>query len=258
MRLRITIRLAATSAAISTLLVAAACSTGMIRNPPGDSPARPGPGGTGTTPPAGSAVAFRPDIQEDIEASGCLACHAAGAFPMKVTASPSGDSQWMANYDEVVSRTDVLVTKATGGAGHAKFLEPGSAVVARWEAWIEAGAPFEPMEDEPSTPPPTGGDAGTGDPVDPDPIGEGPITWATHIQPIVESAGCTECHGDRGRYSMENLDGVMAAGSDDVPNVVPGDGDSLLVRYCRNGHEGIGYRDALTIMMWVVDFDAMP
>jgi len=212
--------------------------------------------------PSSEEIFFRPDVQRDLADEGCIFCHQRAGTPMQITAEPDTDAEWRDNYEEVAARAGgLLVGKATGDGGHGAFLDASSPVLAHWRAWIDAGTPFEseaspepePTEEDASVPE---ADAGTTTP----PTGGASVTYSTDVQPIIETNGCTRCHDPgpsrAGGYDLSDFAGIMAAGSDDVPNVIPGDADSVLVDYARNGHQGIGYLEALTIMDWVVEWEA--
>ncbi|MBW2461061.1 MAG: hypothetical protein JRH11_05410 [Deltaproteobacteria bacterium] len=209
------------------------------------------------------AVVFRPDIQQDLEDEGCLTCHQRAGTPMQVTPEPGSEGEWRDNYDEVVARAgsstaSLLIDKATGAGGHGAFLDASSPVLARWRAWVSGGTMYEDAE-PPGDPSPASTDAGVPEEdagTTPPPTGDDPVAYTTDIAPIIESNGCTRCHGSSGSYDLSSFSDVIGSGSDDVPNVIAGDADSVLIDYCRNGHQGIGYRDALTVMEWVVDWGA--
>lgn len=218
------------------------------------------PGGGGADAGAGGAAAmYRPDIQRDLEAMGCTseACHGGGSVPMPVTAAPATDDAWMANYNQVKARAgtataSLLIDKATGAGGHIAAVQPGDPMLDRWTEWIELGTPYERS---------TGGapDAGTGA-ADAGPGATGDaaptLTWEADIGPLMRARGCTDCHGTSGAYSLENYSAALGFGTDELPNVIPGDPLSLLVVYCEQGHHGMPYDDALKVLSWVVDFEA--
>jgi hypothetical protein len=77
-------------------------------------------------------------------------------------------------------------------------------------------------------------------------------TWDGTIASLLVRGGCTACHGDAGRYSVETYAATLAPGSDDVANVLPGDPDSALVRFCAQGHGGLAAPDAETVERWVL------
>ena len=110
---------------------------------PGDTPGGP-------RADAGSATAFRPDVQADLDSNGCTAstCHALAGTPMLVLAAPSDDGDWQANYDEVVARSgsassSLLLAKPSGLGGHVTVFGPSSPVIDRWTEWISDGVLFE-------------------------------------------------------------------------------------------------------------------
>lgn len=195
---------------------------------------------------------FRPHIQRDFETTGCSGCHGRGTLPFRLVHSPVTDDEWRASYDEAIAQigdgaSTPLIDKPLGGGGHPIVFRVGSEVPVRWAAWIADGAPYQPGEVAGGALP----DGGSGE------AGGDPITWAA-VLAVLSSQDCMRCHGDEGGYSLETLDGAMGPGSDDVPNVVPGDPSSVLVQYCRDGHQGIGYRDALLVLSWVVEWSARP
>ena len=83
-----------------------------------------------------------------------------------------------------------------------------------------------------------------------------PLTWNRDIGPLMVSAGCTDCHGTSGSYSLKTYAGARGNGSNSMANIFPGDPGSLLVTYAYDGHKGIGAADALEVMRWVVDWNA--
>lgn len=219
--------------------------------------------GAGTTDegPAAAAVAFRPAIQADLDTLGCsgAACHGGGALPMPLTGHPEADAQWEANYQQVRARAgssssqSPLLAKAAGDGGHIAALEPDHPAVLRWKAWITSGTPYDL----------DGGSAGGGG-GDPGEGGSGGgsagPTWDDDIGPLLAARGCLDCHGTsnaQGAYSVATYAAAKGFGSDDVANIVPGDAGSLLVEYAEDGHGALAAPDALTILGWVVDHDAV-
>ena len=84
------------------------------------------------------------------------------------------------------------------------------------------------------------------------------VTYKADIKPILDSY-CVRCHGAQkleGNYDLSNLLGILGNGSDDVPNVIPGDPSSLLVLYTRpNGKmfQYLGSENAADLIYrWVV------
>jgi len=97
-----------------------------------------------------ATLAYKPRIQTDLDTLGCTVsdCHGLSGTPMFVMPSPSDDTMWMANYDEVMPRVgtvdfSLLIAKPTGAGGHLVVVQPTSAVLTRWRDWIEDGAPYE-------------------------------------------------------------------------------------------------------------------
>ncbi len=239
------------SAVIALSMLASACNAASIY--------AEGPGYDGRVPAApdagaadagalGGAPLFRPHIQRDLESTGCPACHSDGTFPFRVIESPSSDAEWRASYEEAIARVGdgtsaPLVDRPLGGDGHPVVLRADSEVPSRWRQWIRDGAPYDSADD----PPPATRDGGTTE--------DEPVTWPA-VQGIFSTNDCMRCHGDAGGYSLETFEDAMGPGSDDVPNVIAGDPDSVLLRYCRNGHQGIGYRDALMVLAWIIEWNA--
>lgn len=219
-----------------------------------------GPAGEGTEV---ERVFFRPAVQQDLVDEGCIDCHQRAGTPMQLILEPGSEDQWRANYDAVAARAgsageSALIDKATGAGGHGAFVTADSPVIGRWQAWVAGGSLFEsggaaedrePRSSDAGDPEVDGGTAEV-------PASDDAVTYTTDIAPIIESNGCTGCHGRAGSYDLSSFRGLMGGGSDDVANVVPGDPNSVLLAYCREGHQGMGYRGALTIMEWVVDWGA--
>jgi hypothetical protein len=237
------------------LAACAACSGQLI---PSDDRVAGGPDGRQST-----GTAYRPSVQQDLEAAGCLlgACHgtASAAVPMTVTAAPTSEDQWMSNYDEVRDRagspaSSPLIDKALGDGGHLASLSPSDPILARWEAWIAAGAPYRDTVVELD-----GGVASQ----DAGPTADAPaapgLTWDRDIDPLLARNGCRDCHGPQnvqGAYSLDTYEAAFGFGTDGIPNILPGDGTSLLAQYCEQGHEGIGFADAVIVVEWIIDWDA--
>jgi hypothetical protein len=106
---------------------------------------------------------FRPDVQVDLAAAGCLSsiCHGSAAVPMTLTLQPATDDEWRANYEETraragTERDSLLIDKSLGAGGHPGLLSSDPRIE-RWRAWVAAGAPY--MEgtggDDTSSPEPT-------------------------------------------------------------------------------------------------------
>ena len=55
------------------------------------------------------------------------------------------------------------------------------------------------------------------------------ISFKDDLEPLF-SDPCTTCHGSAGGYSLESYSDVLGNGSDGVPNVIPLDIDSLLIK----------------------------
>jgi len=229
--------------------------------------------GEGGGPGGGSAqqpVYYRPQIQADLEAAKCTTCHA-GAAPMKVTAGPSTDSQWLANHREASQRAGELAPKANGAGGHTK-VALDAAMLGRWSAWAAQGAPYRAAA--PAFDAGTGGgggavdagrgggtaDAGTGGAGGSAAMDAGrPVTWEADVRPVMVNEGCTTCHGGStpsASYSLTSYGAAMGSGRDSQPNVVPGDPVSTLVIFSRSGHEGMSAANALKVLRWVVDWEA--
>lgn len=238
---------------ITVLSVSIGCNAGSIHR---DGPSYEAPlpvtrdsGAAESDDLAGAQPVFRPHIQRDIENTGCSGCHGRGTYPFIVMDSPISDTEWRANYEEVIRHlgdgtSAPIVELPLGAEGHPVILRPDSDVPARWREWIRNGAPYQQGDVGVRVTP----DGGSGETED-------PITWAA-VQGVFASNDCMRCHGTEGGYSLESMEAATGPGSDDVPNVIPGDASSLLVSYCRDGHQGIGYRDALTVLAWVVEWGA--
>lgn len=211
----------------------------------------------GPTVGSGTLV-FRPTIQGDLDDLGCTAqasCHGGtSTTPMHLTPSPSADADWTENFAEVSARagtstSSLLLEKAMGAGGHVAPIQEGDVVELRWRAWIAAGTPFEPS---------TGG----GPDADIPPIGTpdaGPSsypTWDGEVFALIQASGCLSCHGSSGSYSLQTYDAAFGNGSDQIPNVIPGNPLSLLVQYAEQGHRGITAASAEVIHRWVVDGQA--
>jgi len=217
-------------------------------------------GGPGGHADGGSSTAlvFRPTIQADLEASGCTtdgACHGGTVAPMPLATAPTTEDDWRANYDQVKARTgtaasSLLIDKATGAGGHLAALSEGDPELTRLRAWIEAGSPYR--EDSGADGGASAPDAGTAE-VDATPAAG--LTWERDVSPIMR-ARCTRCHGSSGAYSVESYGGAFGFGTDNIPNILPGDATSLLAQYCEQGHEGMPASDALMVIEWIVDWDA--
>jgi len=207
---------------------------------------------------AGTTLVFRPGIQQDLDSVGCSAvsCHGGGNVPMPLIANPSSDDDWRANYNQVKARTgttssSLLMEKAVGAGSHVPSLSADDPVMQRWREWIELGAPYQNE---------TGGvvDAGAGADTGPGPQDDASdaLTWEANIRPLLDARGCLDCHGSSGAYSLETYSGALGFGSDDTPNVIPGDPLSLLLIYCEQGHEGMPAEDTLDVISWIVDWNA--
>ena len=245
-----------------TLLVMTLALGGCIGDlTPKDAP--PGSGADAAAPPASGGPVFRPTIEADLEAKGCTpaACHG-GSAPMRVKAQPATDDAWRMNWMEVKARAgtasaSVLLQKAAGAGGHPALVPATDPVAARWRAWVEAGAPLTA---------PTSIDAGVADaalasdgaaPSDGRVRDAAPApTWSGDINPLLTRVGCKRCHGTSGSYGLDSYQAALGNGRDAIANVIPGDPLSLLVQYCEQGHQGIGYGDALIVLRWVIDGQA--
>ena len=87
------------------------------------------------------------------------------------------------------------------------------------------------------------------------------VDWESTIGPRLE-ADCASCHsGDRpaGNYDLTSYVGVLGRGSDVLPNVTVGDGNSLLLaRVGPQSDDGLhaGFREASSeLRQWVMDCD---
>jgi hypothetical protein len=223
-------------------------------------------GGVGSTQ-APLEVAFRPDIQADLDQLGCTsqACHGGASLPMQLVAFPADDESWAENYQAVKARAgsvsaSPLRDKALGDGGHIDPLHEDDPIVTRWMAWVSAGAPFELTGDPPAGGAGSGGSgeggAGTGATGTGGAGGfGGESTWDGGIAALLVGNACLDCHGTsgwQGAYSLASYTAALGFGTDDVPNVVPGDASSKLVEYAEAGHHGIGPGDAAAIRAWVL------
>jgi len=216
-----------------------------------------GGGGGGDRPDGGGAPVYRPTIQDDLEVAGCVAgaCHGGDTAPMPLVAAPMSDDDWRDNYGQVMARagtasTSLLIDKATGVGGHVAVLADDPLTLSRWRDWIAAGTPYQPTSASTDASVATGADAAVTADAD-----TATLSWDDDIAPIMVDR-CQRCHGNSGAYSLETWAAAFGYGSDGVPNIIPGDESSLLVRYCEDGHQGLPYGDALLVLSWVVDFDA--
>lgn len=203
-----------------------------------------------------AVVAFRPDVQADLDAAGCAVagCHGGGRIRLVLRPRPASDADWRANYDEVTAHAAHLVEVAGGGLGHAQVLEPGGLTAQRWRAWIAGGTRFElasagdgPARPAPDAGVPAGGDAG---------VGAGALTWDRDVGPLLAAAGCTRCHGQAGSYALATYRDALGPGADTVPNVIPGDSRSILLQYAEAGHGSLARADAVRVRRWIVEFGA--
>jgi len=205
-----------------------------------------------------NSMAFRPGIQDDLDSAGCTAaaCHGGTVAPMPLVAYPTNDNDWQANYNQVQARigtvaTSLLIEKAAGAGSHVESLTLADPMMDRWREWIENGAPYQAQSG--------GVDAGTGPPVDAavqTADASDALTWEANVRPLLNARGCLGCHGSSGAYSLESYSAALGFGSDGIPNVVPGDALSLLIVYCEQGHYDMPAEDTLTVISWIVDWDA--
>jgi hypothetical protein len=222
--------------------------------------------GSGAGEPT-ATVAFRPDIQADLDEIGCSSgnCHGGTALPMPVTANPSDDADWNENYQQVKQRSgsvsaSLLMDKAVGDGGHIAPMDPEGETAQRWLTWIEQGAPYElggggagGAGAGGSSSSGSGGSGGSGPP----PVGE--LTWDNDIYPLIVANACHDCHGSsgwQGAYSLASYQAALGYGTDSTPNVVPGDASSKLIEYTSAGHKGMASSDALIIETWIMDWEA--
>jgi len=66
-------------------------------------------------------------------------------------------------------------------------------------------------------------------------------TYANDIAPKM-TMYCNGCHGDAnapGNYHTDTYAGLLGNGSDNTPNVIPGNANSLLVQYMLNNHKNV-------------------
>lgn len=82
--------------------------------------------------------------------------------------------------------------------------------------------------------------------------GGGASTWEGGV--AARLARCTGCHGSAGDYSLESYQDSLGCGTDDVPNIVPGDASSELIAFCASGHGGgMPATDVAAIERWILD-----
>jgi len=239
-------------AACFVLFLAVGCSGELV-------PTNPEGGGDPDGAAPDDVTAFRPGIQGDLDSLGCIvaACHGGGdAVPMLLVANPLANVEWEQNYNQVMARagttaTSLLIDKATGAGGHTASVDVAHPMVERWRHWIEMGTPYQATAGTSDAGPagPDGGSQGPADAAD-------ALSWDDDIGPLMVTAGCAACHGNDGAYSVETYSAAFGFGSDDTPNVVPGDPLSALAVYCEQGHFDMPYADTLTVISWIVDFDA--
>jgi hypothetical protein len=176
---------------------------------------------------------------------------------MPLVPNPSTEDEWEANYNQVSARagsssSSLLIDKAVGAGAHVESITLADPMMDRWEDWVAAGAPYEasgPAADAgPITPTADAGLSG----IDASPS----ITYDDHVRPLLDARGCLDCHGGSGAYSLESYSATLGFGTDGVPNVVPGDPTSLLIVYCDQGHYDMPAADTLTVISWIVDWNA--
>jgi hypothetical protein len=217
--------------------------------------------------PTPDAIAFRPDIQNDIDTLGCSSagCHGGDILPMPLVANPLSDADYLANYQQVLARagdssSSLLMDTALGNGGHIAPMDSSDAMAERWREWIAQGAAYEIGGGSAGT----GGSAAGGDEGGGNEGGAGPpptdeLSWESDIAPLVVVNACLDCHGNsgwQGAYSLASYDAALGFGTDAVPNVVPGDASSRLIEYAEAGHHEISATDALVIRTWVMDWEA--
>lgn len=223
-------------------------------------PINSGDNGGGADGGASAGMFFRPGIQQDLDTAGCTStgCHGGTSVPMPLAASPSSEDDWRSNYDQVKARaggstSSLLVDKATGAGGHVSSMTESEPMIARWRSWIASGSPYEYTTSGVDAGTGAGADAQTGDGAD---AGPAALTWVKDINPLFQANGCRNCHGTAGAYSVETYSAALGFGTDQIPNVIPGDATSILITYCTDGHEGIRFADALKVVEWIVDANA--
>ncbi|MGQ9630769.1 MAG: endolytic transglycosylase MltG [bacterium] len=89
------------------------------------------------------------------------------------------------------------------------------------------------------------------------------ITYRTDVMPILDLR-CSRCHNAstrEGNYDLSDYNGILGPGSDITPNVIPGDGSSLLLTF-EHPKGVLPEEDSLTpdelaiMRRWIVDYRA--
>jgi mono/diheme cytochrome c family protein len=85
------------------------------------------------------------------------------------------------------------------------------------------------------------------------------VTYEEVIQPLFEQR-CVSCHSGSSpaaRYDMTTLEGIQGNGTDDIPNAIAGDPQSLLVVKSQPGESMnryyVGQAEVDLVVKWVVE-----
>ena len=217
----------------------------------------PGQGADGVDGAAASSAVFRPGIQQDLDAAGCTSasCHGGTIAPMPLVASPDDEDDWLGNYNQVKARagttsSSLLIDKATGAGAHVAALTAADPMMDRWLEWVATGSPYQGASGAPDAGPSSGSDASPGPDASPS------LTWEDDIRPMLDARNCLDCHGTSGAYSLQTYSAALGFGTDNTPNVIPGDPSSVLILYCDQGHYDMPAADTLTVISWIVDWNA--
>jgi len=97
---------------------------------------------------------------------------------------------------------------------------------------------------------------GCSDPQDITPAPKSFFSYNSDMKPLFD-ASCTTCHSGAtppNNYDLTTLAGVKGNGSDNTPNAIPGDANSLIITKIANGHYAWnGDQGKLnTLIHWVV------
>ena len=215
-----------------------------------------GGGVSDSTMPTG--VAYRPQIQSDLDRLVCTSapCHGSALVPMQVRARPTAEADWEGNYDEVKARAGIvgdsmLIKKAKGFGGHRVDLRDGDPEITRWEQWVAAGTPYQQAAPPPDAMMmPDAPDAMIGA-TDAAPDGMvATYTWNADVGPLMNT-NCTSCHGTMGSYSLESYGAAFGNGTDGTPNVIAGDTNCELVQYVHIAHPGVNADVTAKVHAWV-------
>ena len=95
------------------------------------------------------------------------------------------------------------------------------------------------------------------------PNSPGGLSYVHDIKPIMEEK-CNSCHSGTtpaGNYATDTYEGLFGNGSDNVPNVVPLDKESLLMQKINpenkpDAAHSLSVEEARKIYGWIVGYDA--